>query len=177
MGPQAPPILAFLARKSTRPVNSETRKRRIRVSRAEVLAWVRDLSDEDAFMAFVTANAQSELYPLEVGMHALKSGLDQKAYAAKKGYCSPNSSASPLRGKGLRFRAHVGHAQDQWRHLAEIHAAPSWLWPALVSAMLGGGLTVEQTRNAVKAVAGAEEPPARFDSASASNESPNYLPA
>ena len=24
---------------------------------------------------------------------------------------------------------------DHWRHLAEIHAAPKWLWPALVEAM------------------------------------------
>jgi hypothetical protein len=26
---------------------------------------------------------------------------------------------------------------DQPRHLAEIHAAPQWLWPALVHAMVG----------------------------------------
>jgi hypothetical protein len=26
---------------------------------------------------------------------------------------------------------------DCWRHLAEIHAAPAWLWPALVEAIRG----------------------------------------
>jgi hypothetical protein len=25
---------------------------------------------------------------------------------------------------------------DRWRHLAEIHAAPEWLWSALTAAML-----------------------------------------
>ena len=36
-------------------------------------------------MALVTANAKSELHLLEVGMHALKSGMDVKAYAGMVG--------------------------------------------------------------------------------------------
>jgi hypothetical protein len=39
------------------------------------------MDDEAAFMALVLANSQSELSPLERGRHALKSGLDTKAYA------------------------------------------------------------------------------------------------
>jgi hypothetical protein len=38
----------------------------------------------------------------------------------------------------------------RWRHLAEIHAAPRWLWHALVSAMLDGSWTVEATRKSRK---------------------------
>ncbi len=32
---------------------------------------------------------------------------------------------------------HMSHdaARDSWRNLAEIHAAPQWLWPALVEKM------------------------------------------
>jgi hypothetical protein len=37
-----------------------------------------------------------------------------------------------------------------FRTLAVIHAAPSWLWPALVEAMVSGSWTVEQTRMQVK---------------------------
>ena len=35
---------------------------------------------------------------------------------------------------------HVRHADiaDSWRNLAEIHAAPQWLWPALVAQMIEG---------------------------------------
>ena len=35
------------------------------------------------------------------------------------------------------------------RHLAEVHAAPSTAWPALVKAMLAGKWTVRQTQQAV----------------------------
>ncbi len=50
-----------------------------------VPCWVRKMTDEEAYMALVLHNAQSELEPLEEGMHALDSGMDQKAYAAKVG--------------------------------------------------------------------------------------------
>jgi len=37
-----------------------------------VPCWVREMDDDEAFMALVLANAQSELLPLERGIHALK---------------------------------------------------------------------------------------------------------
>jgi hypothetical protein len=52
-----------------------------------VPCWVREMGDEEAFMALVLANSQSELLPLERGMHALrateldKHGSSIKAYA------------------------------------------------------------------------------------------------
>ena len=39
------------------------------------------MSEEDTYMALVTSNSQSELYPLEVGLHALHSGLTVRDYA------------------------------------------------------------------------------------------------
>ncbi len=42
----------------------------------------------------------------------------------------------------------VGH--DRFAELVEIHAAPEWLWSALVAAMVKGGWSVEQTRIAVR---------------------------
>ena len=51
----------------------------------EVPCWVREMSDEDAYMALVLNNAPGELTPLEVGLHAIGSGLTQRDYAAKIG--------------------------------------------------------------------------------------------
>jgi hypothetical protein len=46
-----------------------------------VPCWVREMDDEEAFMALVLANSQSELLPLERGIHALKSGSGVREYA------------------------------------------------------------------------------------------------
>ncbi len=42
-------------------------------------------------------------------------------------------------------------ARECWRNLAEIHAAPNWLWPALVRQMIESGWTVQVTRDKVGA--------------------------
>ena len=46
---------------------------------------MRELDDDAAYMLLATSNAQSELSPLERGLHALRSGMDVKAYAASVG--------------------------------------------------------------------------------------------
>jgi ParB/RepB/Spo0J family partition protein len=43
-----------------------------RAGLAHVPCWVADLTDEESFMQLVLANAQSELSPLEIGIHALE---------------------------------------------------------------------------------------------------------
>jgi hypothetical protein len=120
---------------------------------------VRELDDGTAYMMLVTCNAQGELSALEKGMHALRSGMDVKAYAASVGrarttvqreaYAAEVASAVPI----------DGHELDQLStHLVEIHAAPQWLWPALVRALLEGkGLTVEQVRAQVVRLKGTPE--------------------
>ena len=51
-----------------------------------VPCWVREMSDEDAYMALALNNAQGELHALECGMHALgfiergKHGRSAEAY-------------------------------------------------------------------------------------------------
>ena len=78
----------------------------------------------------------SELHPLEEGKHAAQSGMDLKAYAEASG-----KKYTTLYDKMKAYRVlSVTHmrneANDQWRNLAEIHAAPHWLWKALVAEML-----------------------------------------
>ncbi len=72
---------------------------------------------------------------MEEGKHAAESGMDLKAYAERSG-----KVRKTLTTKVLAFRvmsvADVGHeaARDNWSQLAEIHAAPPWLWSGLVTA-------------------------------------------
>jgi hypothetical protein len=50
-----------------------------------VPCWVRELDDSLAYMQLATSNAQSELSALEHGLHALRSGMDVRAYAENIG--------------------------------------------------------------------------------------------
>jgi ParB-like chromosome segregation protein Spo0J len=118
-----------------------------------VPCWVRKMSDEDAYMALVTSNSQSELTPLERGLHALNSGKAVEAYA--KGAGREKQIQSVRRevwaAKVASSSNHVvGSLSEQTRHLAEIHAAPEWLWPALVERLVAEGWTVETTRKHVE---------------------------
>ncbi len=130
-----------------------------RADLAEVPCWVRDLSDDDAYMQLVLCNTQSELHPLEEGKHAAESGMDLKAYAEKsgKGY---RNLAYKRDAYQVMSVAHVcNDARDSWRNLAEIHAAPQWLWSALVAQMIEGEWTVATTRQMVGNYKTAEQPP------------------
>lgn len=116
-----------------------------------VPCWVKEMTDEQAYMELVLCNTQSELHPLEEGKHAAESGMDLKAYAEKSG-----KAYKALYNKTTAFRvaavSHVGigTVADSWRNLAEIHAAPEWLWGALVKQMIESGWTVQVTRDRVK---------------------------
>ncbi len=117
---------------------------------ATVPCWVREYSDADAYMQLVLCNTQSELHALEEGKHAAESGMDLKAYAEVSG--KPRST---LKDKVHAYRvlsvAHMRHGtiRDQWRNLAEIHAASEWLWPALVAEMIRSSWTVAVTRDRI----------------------------
>lgn len=92
--------------------------------------------------------------------------MDLKAYTEAAG-----KARSTLKDKLHAYRvlsvAHVRHEdiRDSWRNLAEIHAAPRWLWPALVARMLEGQWTVATTRQMVGNLKGVDEPPAWTDAA------------
>lgn len=105
-------------------------------------------------MALVLANTQGELSALERGTHALHSGMDVKAYAEAVGrarstvhrevYAADVAQAVPISGNDLNRYV---------TQLAELHAAPSWLWPALAAELMARGWTVEATRGKVAALA------------------------
>ena len=63
--------------------------------------------------------------------------MDLKAYAEKSG-----KAQTTLHNRVTAFRVlrdshvRIDLIRDNWRNLAEIHAAPNWLWKALVAEML-----------------------------------------
>lgn len=137
---------------------------------AEVPCWVRELEDAAAYMLLVTSNAQSELTPLERGMHALRSGMDVKAYAESVGRAKQrrNVHNEVMAARVAKFVEDVFHDLSKYfSQLVEIHAAPGWLWSALVVAMTEEGWTVEQTRTRVVRVKDLPEPPFWLDIAEA----------
>jgi ParB-like chromosome segregation protein Spo0J len=87
-----------------------------------VLCWVREMSDEEAYMALALHNAQSELSALEIGLHALGSGLRVREYAMQAGV---HENTLHDRVKAARV---VTHVRD---------------WHMLTAAGEGGSLTKE----------------------------------
>lgn len=139
----------------------------IKAGLTEVPCWVREMNDEEAFMLLVTSNAQSELTPLERGLHALgatekgKHGKSVRAYADAVGRPERTVSleVAAARVASSHTRANLADLVEHTRHLAEIHAAPRWLWSALVSSLVANGWTVERIRQVVKSLSDTPEPP------------------
>src|SRR5262245_11300894 len=117
-----------------------------------VPCWVREMSDEDAYMALRLTNTQSELHPLEEGLHVLRSGLSQREYARRIGV--PRGTLKTKITAAELFAA-VGSSEptqfhNVWRALDAMHPAPPWLWPALVTQIRAETWTVEDTRRRIK---------------------------
>lgn len=138
--------------------------RKLAAERAGVDAvpcWVREMDDETAYMELVRANAQSELTALERGMHALHRPGAMSVNAYADAAARPRRSVhNEVQAAEVAGCAHVGtDLSEHFRALTEIHAAPRWLWSALVSKMVADGLTVETTRKLVAGVKDAPKPP------------------
>ena len=110
-----------------------------RAGLSEVPCWVRAMDDDEAYMQLVLCNTQSELHPLEEGKHAAQSGMDLKSYAERAGK-KYDALHQRLRAWRVLHVSNVNHEviRDNWRNLAEIHAAPKWLWRARGQAMARG---------------------------------------
>jgi ParB/RepB/Spo0J family partition protein len=130
-----------------------------RAKLAVVPAWIREMSDEEAYMALVLNNTHGELTALERGMHALHSGMDVKAYAESVGRARTSVHNEVYAAKVADTVPHMGNElSNYFRHLTEIHAAPLFLWPVLVNQLIIDDLTVDATRKMVAEVKDAPEP-------------------
>ena len=112
------------------------------------------MTDEQAYMELVLCNTQSELSALERGIHALHSGVSGSEYARSVGRTQQSVALEIQAAKVYEATTHVVtkvQAQLAWRNLAEIHAAPQWLWTALVQQMIADSWTVATTREKVSA--------------------------
>jgi hypothetical protein len=88
-------------------------------------------------MALVLANSQSELLPLERGMHALRSGKGVREYARE---IERDHALVVRERKAAEVVTQVTTDRkplaDKAKQLAELHAAASWLWPTLVARLI-----------------------------------------
>lgn len=84
------------------------------------------------------SDAQGELSPLEVGLHALHSGLSLQEYSDRIGMRNKQSVAERVwAAKVMEACKDILTGDfDKWQHLSTIHPAPRWLWRALVAAMV-----------------------------------------
>ena len=122
-----------------------------------VPCWVREMDDEDAYMALATSNSQGELSPLEKGLHFNDSGRGVREYAAD----TARSPASvTFESQAARVFTHVNtsrtfdasDALDKNRHLAAIHSLPKDHWASMVDLMLEHSWSVKDTQAAVERV-------------------------
>lgn len=103
-----------------------------------VWCWVEEMDDDAAFMALVTSNAQGELDPLEIGIHAFeavptnkgKSGGGLQAYASLIG--KAKSTITELRNAGEvvhKMSSDVRtHLLGKVYQLSAIHKLPREAW-------------------------------------------------
>jgi ParB-like chromosome segregation protein Spo0J len=137
----------------------------------ELPCFVReDLDEDEAYMVLATANAQGELSPLEIGMHALHYVEKATGGRGQKGGLSAYAEAIG-KDKGrisrLRDAAEVvnccGNATvllQRAEHLAAIHKLPEEAWGVAVEAMLKQELSAKDTAKAVEdAIEAASEIP------------------
>ena len=125
------------------------------------------MDHETAYMELVRSNAQNELTALERGIHALNSGMDVKAYAESVGRVRRTVHDEVLAARVVDAVAHMRHdLSDYFRHLTEIHAAPRWLWSALVEKLVSSeGMSIEAVRRLVADLKDVSVPPEWSDAA------------
>jgi hypothetical protein len=106
-------------------------------------------------MLLITLNAQAELTAIENGMHALNSKMTERAYAAKAGRPLGNVDREIRAARVANTCRDIAtNLADWFSPLVEIHAAPGWLWPALVAAMAAEKWTVARTREQIERLKG-----------------------
>lgn len=132
-----------------------------KVALGSVPCWVREMSDDEAYMALATSNSQGELSPLEIGLHALncvalseggrgvKGGLRQ--YAALLGKAeSYIRQARQAANVALNCAVNCAVLQDKMQHLSAVHALPKNCWQEAVEVILKNDWSAKETAERVK---------------------------
>lgn len=136
---------------------------RVEAAKAEALktipAWVREYSDEEAYMQLVLSNVQGALRPIERGKHAklattkygTNGGTSIAKYAEQLGRQETTVKYEIYAWEVYNAQSsHVGRLEEYFRHLVAIHAAPEEHWLDLCQQLVNEKWSVEQTERAVK---------------------------
>ena len=122
-----------------------------------VPCWVRDMGDEEAYMALVTSNSQGELSPLEMGTHAEQAtdkgkwGRSVSAYAKTIGRSQGTVKDWVCAARVAKVSGQpLTSLSDKTQHLATIHGLPESCWQVAVETMLAGGWSAKETAERVK---------------------------
>jgi len=130
----------------------------------ELPCFVReDLDEDEAYMVLATANAQGELSPLEIGMHALHYVAKAKGGRGQKGGLSEYAEAigktrqlleryrdAAAVSEKVQHELQVSKLLYKAAHLAAIHKLPEEAWGVAVEAMLKQELSAKDTAKAVE---------------------------
>lgn len=122
-----------------------------------VPCWVRDMDDDDAYMALVTSNSQGELSNAEIALHIEgliekgKHGAGLRNYAAKLGRTEQFVGQLAKAGAVLaKTKVDFSICHDKTQHLSAIHALPEPCWQGAVETMLAKGWSAKETGERVK---------------------------
>jgi ParB/RepB/Spo0J family partition protein len=128
-------------------------------------AWIKDLSDEEAYMQLVLDNNQSELSRVEIGIHVHRFIDKEVGGAGKKGGVSEYSKKIGLSEAEVRRLKNAGCVfletktssaptkfYDKAYHLNEIYSAPKITWKILLEHSIKNELPHRKLREAVKVV-------------------------
>jgi len=129
----------------------------------ELPCFVReDLDEDEAYMVLATANAQGELSPLEIGMHALHYVDKGTGGRGQRGGLSKYAEATGHKEQNLRIYRNGAEVAENLNinievsdllkkalHLAAIHKLPEGAWSVAVEAMLKHDWSAKDTAEAV----------------------------
>jgi hypothetical protein len=97
-----------------------------------VPAWLRAMTDDEAYMQLVLANTQGELSAIERGMHALHSGMSARKYADSVGRPERSLREEVQAARVFEACGSANFADIPPTTLSAIGSAQPWLWHALV---------------------------------------------
>ena len=138
-----------------------------RADLTEIPAWVRNYTDEEAFMLLILSNAQTGLTPLERGKHAAdavkKYGDSKNGKPSMLKYAKKINPQNPEKERVSICRSLYAwevyeeldsavQLRHKFHHLVIIHSAPQEKWAELAERMVAEEWTTRQTEESVRAL-------------------------